>query len=133
MRIVLDANVVVAAFAGRGLCESILEVCLSEHEILLGEVLLAEISRNLARKVKLPPPITARIEALLRENGIVIQPAEVNRTACRDPGDLHVLGLAQAGQADFVITGDNDLLVLKEYGACRIVSPRDFAAVLRGR
>ena len=33
MKIVLDANVIIAAFAARGLCESIMEVCLSDHEI----------------------------------------------------------------------------------------------------
>ena len=35
MKVVLDANVIVAAFASRGLCEAILELCLSEHEIIL--------------------------------------------------------------------------------------------------
>jgi len=47
MKIVLDANVIVAAFASRGLCESIFEVCLSEHELILCEDLLDEIERNL--------------------------------------------------------------------------------------
>ncbi len=40
MRIVLDANVVVAAFAARGLCESLFELCLGSHEIVLSERLL---------------------------------------------------------------------------------------------
>ena len=47
MKIVLDANVVVAAFASRGLCESILELCLHSHEIVLSQELLDEILRNL--------------------------------------------------------------------------------------
>jgi len=50
MRIVLDVNVVVAAFAARGLCESLFELCLGNHEILLSEPLLAEIRRNLTKK-----------------------------------------------------------------------------------
>jgi predicted nucleic acid-binding protein len=41
MRIVLDSNVIVAAFAARGLCESVMEVCLSEHEIFFSEDLTA--------------------------------------------------------------------------------------------
>ena len=43
MKIVLDANVVVAAFASRGLCESIVELCLHSHEIVLCEELIGEI------------------------------------------------------------------------------------------
>ena len=39
MRIVLDANVMVAAFAARGLCEALFELCLGSHEILLSEPL----------------------------------------------------------------------------------------------
>ena len=45
MKIVLDANVIIAAFAARGLCESIMEVCLSEHEIVLSDDLFDEIQR----------------------------------------------------------------------------------------
>ena len=42
MNIVLDANVIIAAFAARGLCEPIMEVCLSEHDIALSDDLLDE-------------------------------------------------------------------------------------------
>jgi len=54
MKIVLDANVIISAFAARGLCESIFELCLSEHEIVLSEDLLDEILRNLRLKINLP-------------------------------------------------------------------------------
>ena len=61
MKIVLDANVIIAAFAARGLCESIMEVCLSEHEILLCDELLEEILRNLRQKIKLSAQIVDEI------------------------------------------------------------------------
>jgi len=127
MRIVLDANVVVAAFAARGLCEALFELCLGSHEILLSEPLLDEIRRNLAKKVKLERQTVAGIERLLRENGSLLEPAA---DACRDADDLHVLGLAKAGKADYLITGDNDLLVLKRFGRCRIVAPRQFWSLM---
>ena len=97
MRIVLDANVVVAAFAARGLCESLFELCLGSHEIVLSERLLEEIRRNLAKKVKLDRQTIAEIERLLRENSALFEPAAVAADACRDAGDLHVLGLAKTG------------------------------------
>jgi uncharacterized protein len=131
MRIVLDADVVVAAFAARGLCESLVELCLGSHEILLSEPLLDEIRRNLTRKVKLERQTAVGIERLLRENGSLLEPAAIAADACRDANDLHVLGLAKAGKADYLVTGDEDMLVLKRFGRCRIVTPRQFWSLMR--
>jgi uncharacterized protein len=131
MRIVLDANVVVAAFAARGLCESLFELCLGSHEILLSEPLLDEIRRNLTKKVKLERQTAVGIERLLRENGSLLEPAEVATDACRDADDLHVLGLAKAGKADYIVTGDDELLVLRHFGRCQIVNPRQFWSLMR--
>lgn len=74
MRIVLDANVVVAAFAARGLCESILELCLDSHDIILSEHLLKEIRRNLLKRIKLLKKRVDQIIGLLRENAILADP-----------------------------------------------------------
>ena len=131
MRIVLDANVVVAAFAARGLCESLFELCLGSHEILFSEPLLDEIRRNLTKKVKLQRQTAAGIERLLRENGSLLEPDAVAANACRDADDLHILGLAKTGNADYLVTGDDDLLVLNHFGRCRIVTPRQFWSLMR--
>jgi len=130
MRIVLDSNVVVAAFAARGLCEALFELCLGNHEILLSEPLLDEIRRNLTKKVKLGRQTAAGIERLLRESGLLLEPAAVAADACRDAGDLHILGLAKTGKAEYLVTGDDDLLVLKRFGRCRIVRPRQFWSLM---
>jgi len=45
---------------------------------------------------------------------------------CRDPDDDHLLALCKDGRADLLITGDKDLLVLKHFGATRILSPTEF-------
>jgi uncharacterized protein len=128
---VLDANVVVAAFAARGLCESLFEYCLGTHKILLSEPLLVEIRRNLAKKVKLERQTVAGIERLLRENGSLLEPASLAVDVCRDSDDVHVLGLVTAGKADYLITGDDDLLTLKRFGHCRIVTPRQFWSLMQ--
>jgi len=130
MRIVLDTNVIVAAFAARGLCESVLELCLDRHEILLSEPLMAEIRKNLRKKIKLSTHTIEQIEHLLRENGTTLVPESIPPDACRDPGDAHVLGLAAAGQAECLVTGDDDLLVLKRFRQCRILNPRDFSILI---
>ncbi len=130
MKIVLDAKVVVAAFASRGLCESIFEFCLSEHEIVLCADLLDESARNLRLKIGLPAVVVEGIRELLRENGTMLDPAPVPQDACRDPADAKILGLAVASRADFVVTGDKDLLVLKKCQGIPILSPRSFSEVI---
>ncbi len=130
MKIVLDANVVIAAFAARGLCESIFELCLHEHHILLSQGLLDEILRNLRRKIKLPQIIVAEIQGLLIEYATMEVPVDLPSDICRDPNDVEILGLAMAGQADCIVTGDQDLLVLKEFRKIPIVTPRAFSNLL---
>jgi predicted nucleic acid-binding protein len=47
-------------------------------------------------------------------------------TACRDPDDDKILALAVSGQADIIITGDADLLVLDPFQGVRILAPRAY-------
>ncbi len=49
---------------------------------------------------------------------------------CRDPDDNVVIETALAGEAGYIVTGDDDLLVLKRYESVRIVTPRAFPSVL---
>ncbi|RME91018.1 MAG: putative toxin-antitoxin system toxin component, PIN family [Verrucomicrobia bacterium] len=133
MRVVLDANVLVAAFAARGLCAAVFETCLAGHELILSEALLAETRRSLRDKLKLPAGLADEVMRLLRENSRLVAPAPVSPEVCRDPDDLHVLGLAEAAQADCLVTGDQDLLVLGRHKGCLILSPRQFAEHLRAQ
>lgn len=133
MKIVLDANVIVAAFAARGLCESIMEVCLSEHEVVLCEELLDEILRNLRLKIKLPTDIVDGIGELLREHASMFNPVPFASDVCRDPDDIKILGLAVASDADYVVTGDKGLLVLKKFQGISILNPRSFSNILHGK
>jgi putative PIN family toxin of toxin-antitoxin system len=48
------------------------------------------------------------------------------RPICRDPKDDYLLALAKAAKADLLITGDDDLLVLKKHGKTRILKPAAF-------
>jgi putative PIN family toxin of toxin-antitoxin system len=130
MKVILDADIVVAAFASRGLCESIFELCLDSHEIILSEHLLDEISRNLIKKIKLPKEGVYEIIDLLRENATILIPEPLPPDTCRDSDDIKVLGLATSSGADCIVTGDKDLLVLKKFRAVPILTPRDFSVII---
>ncbi|WP_373521656.1 putative toxin-antitoxin system toxin component, PIN family [Aquiflexum sp.] len=56
--------------------------------------------------------------------------SEVN--ICRDPKDDFLLGLAKDGKADFIITGDKDLLDLVKFRKTRIITISDFLDISLG-
>lgn len=126
MRVALDANVIIAAFAARGLRADIFEYCLSSQEIIFSKELLDEIDHNLCSKIKVPRHISTEIVDLLSSRSKLIEPKKLSQNICRDKGDLHILGLAVAGGVDAIITGDKDLLTLRTIYSIPILTPREF-------
>ena len=131
MRIFLDTNVLVSAFASRGLCAEVLELALLDHELIVGRNVLRELETALREKIKLPIVRSAEIVDFVSSEATQIvdnaQPASVKV----DAADAIVLGEALAGHADLFVTGDAALLRLAAIGALKIVSPRRFWEVLR--
>jgi putative PIN family toxin of toxin-antitoxin system len=125
VRIVLDANVLLAGFGTRGLCEALLAVCLKSHQLVDSQHLLTETRRCLTTQFKVPALQADEIIAFLRDQAEMVKPAVIARSACRDPDDLPVLGTAVAGHAALLVTGDKDLLVLKDHAGIPIVTPRE--------
>ncbi len=56
---------------------------------------------------------------------ISVRPIVLSAPVSRDSDDDNILATAAAGNCDYIITGDKDLLVLKEFNATRIVTPRE--------
>lgn len=133
MRVFLDTNVLVAAFATRGLCADVLRQVLGEHELVTGEVVLAELERVLSLRIGLPKPVIGDIVALLRRYHVEPKPKKKPDLAVRDPDDLWVLASALAAKADVLVTGDQDLLMAQGQAAIRITDPRGFWEMLRKR
>ncbi len=124
MRLVLDTNVLFAGVAARGLCEALVALCLRSCTIITSEHILAELDKHLRGKIKLPEATRREYLALLRMHGKVVEPTALPRSECRDADDLPVLGTAIAGAAAALVTGDQDMLVLKQVRDIPIVTPR---------
>lgn len=126
MRVVLDTNVLIAAFVSRGgQCAQLLEHCVQAHEIVTSAGLLDEYEEKLVRKFRLSADVASSNVALLRSLMDVVDPPPLAIPICRDPDDDLVLATAVAGCVA-IVTGDKDLLVLGSYGAIQIKSPGDF-------
>jgi putative PIN family toxin of toxin-antitoxin system len=126
MRLVLDANVLIAAFVARGVCAELLEYCVREHEPVTSEAILEEVRRNLVDKVKVTTTQAERTVRLLRTRFEVVEPVALEAQVSRDPDDDVVLGTAIAGGCDTIVSGDRDLLDLTTHRGIEIVSPGGF-------
>lgn len=133
MRIALDSNVLVSAVATRGLCSDIFNLVLAEHELILGETVLAELKRILRTKIRVPARMVDEYEVLLRKEGAVARSVAVLSVKIRDRTDLAVLSEAVAGNAQVLVTGDRDLLEIAEELPLRILTPRGLWDLLRSQ
>jgi uncharacterized protein len=133
VRICLDTNVLVAAFATRGLCADVFRTVLAEHDLVVGEVIITELRRTLANKLQVPSARIDSVEALLRMVPVIPKPAKPSTVAIRDASDKWILATAVAGEADLLVTGDRDLLAIAAKSPIPILSPRELWEFLRTR
>lgn len=131
MRVFLDTNVLVSAFATRGLSADLFRHVLAEHTLVTGEVVLKELRRALRLKLKLPSRVVDSIDRLLREYEVVPKPPKPADVPVRDRDDKWILASALAANADVLVTGDRDLLDLGQRAPLRILDPRGFWNLVR--
>jgi uncharacterized protein len=133
VRILLDTNVLASALATRGLCADVLRVVLSDHELVVPEVVLGELRRVLQNRFKMPRTLAGEIEDFLREHDVVPKPNSPGPVRLRDASDEWIVASAIAGRADLIISGDGDLLVVGSGGPVPVLSPRQFWESLQSR
>ena len=139
MRAVLDTNVVVSATLIRdGKEDRILRAWQREvFELVLSPQILDEMGRVLfyeklrTARWMAEEEVAALVRSLARE--AVLVPGRVQVKVSRVPGDDKFVEAAIEGRAQYVVTGDKDLLELKTYRAVRIVTPAVFLTILRTR
>ena len=131
MRVFLDTNVLVSAFATRGVCADVLRVVLAEHTLVTGEVVLRELGRVLRTRIGLPPGAVREIDEFLREYEVAPKPSARAAVPQRDPDDQWVVASAVESRADVLVTGDRDLLDIPADAPIKIVDPRGFWDLVR--
>lgn len=129
MKLVLDTNVLLAAVLADGLCRDLVGKRIRAHELLTSTTLLDELAEQLRNRFKTDPHEVPLFTAY-RERATLVSALPLPKPVCRDPDDDQVLATAVAGQADVIVTGDQDLLVLGQHDGIRILSPRQFLQML---
>lgn len=131
MKVFFDTNVLIAAFATRGLCADLFAHVLLEHELIVGEVVLEELREKLRKQLKLPKRAIDEIEALLRESTLVKKPKKHLGLKISDPDDEWIVASAVAGNADVLVTGDAAVLKVAKRAPLPIVNLRALWELLR--
>jgi putative PIN family toxin of toxin-antitoxin system len=126
VRVVLDSNVLVAAFSTHGLCHDLFDYCLRNTTLLCSDFISSEVERILIHKIKLPVKKTSEIIHFIKNQTQWIVPQHIIVENLRDSHDHMIIATAISGLADYLITGDKDMLVLKKLKKISIISPRDF-------
>ena len=133
MKVVLDTNVLLLALATHGICEALLDACVDKSDltIVLSEHILQEFSRQYQDQFGMSAEQAGFVVQFLRSITQLVEPVSVPPDTCRDQDDLSVLGTAKAAQADCLVTGDKDLLVIGRFHSIPILTPRAFYERLR--
>lgn len=126
MKVLLDTNVLIAAFVSHGSCHELLEHCFLDHEIVTSNDLLKELGETLSRKLRFSRTDVREVLRVLRWMVNVVDPQPLAAQVCRDPDDDHVLAAAVGGEVVCIVTGDKDLLTLEEYAGIPILAPDKF-------
>ena len=128
-RFVLDTNVVVSAvLIKQSISRRAFDKAEQNGQLLLSILAIDELNEVLRRK-KFNKYLTERER--LRFLNVLIHKAKLIQiietiSVCRDPKDDKFLELAVNGQADAILSGDQDLLVLHPFQGIPIVAPRQF-------
>jgi putative PIN family toxin of toxin-antitoxin system len=132
-RIVIDSNILVSILKGsRGL--SPLYAAFKEGRLTLAvsSETLKELAVVLSRpQLQIKRSDIKELFRLIKIKALRVEPRVKFPDACRDPKDNFILELAQEAKADFVITNDQDLLVLKTFHNIPIISANKFIARLK--
>lgn len=126
MRIILDTNLYIAAALHDGLSKNILEFVFENSSVTLitSKEILEELSDKLSNKFKWSEE---RINFYLGDISTmseIVQPSIKLTVVKRDAKDNKILECAIAGQADLIVTLDQDLIKLKKFRGIGIVHPK---------
>jgi len=134
MKVVLDANVLISAYFWRGNPHTIFNRVVDGSDIMfITDEIIDELGRTI-RKPRFHAGAEQINDYLTGIAGlgkkITISPRDRINGVCRDPDDEKYIECAIACNADYIISGDKDLLCLKRYNNVGIISARDYLYII---
>jgi putative PIN family toxin of toxin-antitoxin system len=130
-RIVLDTNVIVSALEFGGVPRTVLELAdVGKCEFFYSEPIQAEVHRILAEKFDWAPAELQEVLPVVWSMGELVVPRTIVHVILRDPDDDRIIECALEAKANYIVSGDKDLLTLGKYRSISIVTARQFLDIL---
>ena len=132
LRILLDTNIYVSAILFKGKPRLVLQELVDERVLaFISNEILKELEDTLSKpKFKLNNDFVQIVISEIRDITKLISISPLNNyLELRDRNDYHILEAAYSAKIDFLVTGDKDLLSLKNKPDFKIVSPEEFLRI----
>jgi putative PIN family toxin of toxin-antitoxin system len=131
LRVVLDSKVLVSTLLGQGGPRRLLLHLSREHVIVSSVQMLAELEDVLHRdKFQITERQIGDYISLIISGSTVLDIADYPEVIRADPDDDVVLASALEGDADYIVTGDKHLLLLREYHKTKIITVKQMLALI---
>ena len=132
MRLAVDANIWISSLLKQTFQDRTEIFFDSENIVMVSKELFDDLEDAIQKPYlakRISRKLYEKLVTRLRKNAELVDVHSVVKV-CRDSNDNFLLALAKDGNADYLITGDDDLLVLKTFGNTRIVTLTDFETVV---
>jgi len=130
-RVVLDTNILISGYLFGGKPREIFKYIIrSKIKAITSPVILSELSDILRKKFKVLPHDIYRLEEEIKDLFDIVYPSQILNIV-RDEADNRIIEAADEAKAEFLISGDKDLLSLKKYKKTSIISANEFIQVMR--
>ena len=130
LKVVVDTNVWISALVFGGKPEVILKLFIDgKITVIVSEEIITELRRIITTKFPLYISRLGLLEASIRDDAIIVPLGENTIRVSRDTDDNKIIETAVKGKADYIISGDDDLLVIKNYESTGILKPSNFLEV----
>ncbi|MBI4398143.1 MAG: putative toxin-antitoxin system toxin component, PIN family [Candidatus Omnitrophica bacterium] len=96
----------------------------SAYQLYLSRAIFTEYGKVIHQFVKIPKTKREKILGRIRHRAVWVRPETANQFVLRDPSDDKFIQCVLAAQADFLVTGDKDLLSIssRKVGGAYILS-----------
>jgi len=130
-KVVLDTNVFISALTHAGIARNfVYQLILKNTKIVTSEYILSEVKEVLQRHKFKNQQILETLWQLINQTVTIVKiTAKTDQVSLRDPKDHPILQTARKAKAQFIITGDKDLLVLKSWRNITILTMTQFEQI----
>lgn len=130
IRATLDTNILVSALLYPGNERKILEAAIEgKFKPITSPAILDELGRVLTRLEVGDHEVEGYLIRIMEISEVRI-PKRLDDIEIRDREDIKILECARSGASDYIVTGDEDLLSLKEYDGIKIIRSGEFLRLL---